>query len=173
MSKWTAATRETAVSAWAARTGETAVSRWIATGWRALLLIVLAVGVSTCEGGGTDPTVPTDPTEPTPDPADPGFVTIEFATPEADIGALMFILTGVGVDSLTSQTGEILDTEPAGANSLRVLMVGDFPAGTVARFWMPDRRKSLAYSVVIQQAAARTTYEQRDSQSNRLFIRSP
>ncbi|MCH8144619.1 MAG: hypothetical protein IIA55_07875, partial [Gemmatimonadetes bacterium] len=47
-----------------------------------------------------------------------------------------------------------------GTNRFRAIVAGTITDGAVLRFWMPDRRNIASYTATLEQAAARSTYEQ-------------
>lgn len=118
------------------------------------LLALWSCGGGDDGGGVFEP----DPPPPEPDPV-PGFLNIRLTTPSADDGALMFSLAGGPMDSLQA-TGLRLFATGSGS-TLSAVVVGDVAAGTVARFWVPDVADSGQYSASLQQAAARSTYQQK------------
>ncbi len=117
--------------------------------------VVLAAITIACSGdsnnGGTGPQ----------DMSNPGFVNVTLSTPNSNDGALLLTLSGGAMDSLTASAGTIFFAE-TGTNTFRVMVAGTISAGPIARFWMPDRRNVSQYVATLEQAAARSTYEQQD-----------
>lgn len=113
---------------------------------------VVAVTMS-CGGDGDEITVPSTPS------ADPGFVNVSLSTPNSNDGAIMFTLAGGVIDSLTPAGGTLFSAS-TGTNRFRAIVAGTITDGTVLRFWMPDRRNIASYTATLEQAAARSTYEQ-------------
>lgn len=121
-------------------------------------------GTLSCGGGEDDGGV----LEPE---ADPGFVNVNLTTPNTTDGALLLTVSGGTLDSLDAP-GLRLFTSVTNASSATLLVAGDISAGTVARFWVPDRANVDVglYRAVLQQAAARTTYEQLDVSSYSMTV---
>ncbi len=115
--------------------------------------VVLAAITLACGGdsnnGGTGP----------PDVSNPGFVNVTLSTPNSNDGALLLRLSGGTMDSLTASSGSIFFAE-TGTNVFRVMVAGTIANGPIVRFWMPDRRNVSQYLATLEQAAARSTYEQ-------------
>ena len=128
---------------------------------------VIAVTMS-CGGDGEEVTSPQGTPTPTPS-ADPGFVNVSLATPNSNDGAIMFTLAGGVMDSLTSAGGTLFSAS-TGTSQFRAIVAGTITNGTVLRFWMPDRRNIASYTVALEQAAARSTYEQQDLNGYTLSI---
>ncbi len=116
--------------------------------------VVLAAITLACSGdsgnGGTG--VPQDV-------SDPGFVNVTLSTPNSNDGALLLRLSGGVIDSLTASSGSIFFAA-TGTNAFRVMVAGTITDGPIVRFWMPDRRNVSQYVATLEQAAARSTYEQ-------------
>ena len=93
---------------------------------------------------------------------EPGFVNVSLFAPDVNDGAIMFQLSGAGIDSIASPGGAFLATAETSANTHRVVVAGQIVNGVVARFWIPDRRNIASYTALVEQAAAASTYEQRD-----------
>ncbi len=116
--------------------------------------VVLAAITLACSGdsgnGGTGPPV---------DVANPGFVNVTLSTPNSNDGALLLTVSGGVIDSLTASAGSIF-FGATGTNTFRVMVAGTITNGRIVRFWMPDRRNVSRYLATLEQAAARSTYEQ-------------
>lgn len=139
-------------------------ARWKAVVVLAIVSIVLSCGDKT--PGPVEP--PPSPTEPA---TDPGRVTIVLSTPNTNDGAILFRVSGGVVDSLTPSSSRFaLFAVEVDSTTLRVMVAGDLTDGAVAVFWMPDRRAIAAYSAALEQAAARSTYQQQDIGSYNLTI---
>ena len=116
------------------------------------LLGLLSCGGSDGDGGVFDPPIPDEP-----DPV-PGFLNVRLTTPNTNDGALLFSLSGGSMDSLRTSGLTIFGT--LGSTSGTGLVAGNVGSGTVAQFWVPDVADVSQYSAALQQAAARSTYEQ-------------
>ena len=105
------------------------------------------------------------------DVPDPGFVAVRLTTPNPNDGALVLQLSGGErvVDSLIGSTGSVF-TAVTGPNSFRIMLAGAIGDGPVMRFWMPDRRDVALYTATLEQAAARSTYQQQDISGYSLSI---
>ena len=101
-----------------------------------------------------------DPTDV--DVPEPGFVNMTLSALNVDDGAIMFQLSGAAIDSIASPGASFLAAAETGTNTHRVIVAGRIVNGVVARFWIPDRRNIASYTAVVEQAAAASTYEQRD-----------
>ncbi len=109
----------------------------------------IACSGDSSNGGGTGPQ----------DVATPGFVNVTLATPNSNDGALLLTLSGGTMDSMAASAGTIFFAS-TGTNTFRVMVAGTIGDGPVVRFWMPDRRNVSQYVATLEQAAARSTYEQ-------------
>jgi len=115
-----------------------------------LAAITLACSGDSNDGGGTGVQQ---------DVPDPGFVNVTLSTPNSNDGALLLTLSGGVIDSLTASSGGIFFAV-TGTNTFRVMVAGTIANGPVVSFWMPDRRNVSQYVATLEQAAARSTYEQ-------------
>jgi len=124
---------------------------------RALQAAVI-FGVAACDGGVSEPQMP-----PPRDVAEPGFLDLVLTTPNSNDGIVLLTLSGGVMDSIRAKgSAELLDAI-AGINTVRVLLAGDIGSGVVLEFWVPDRRLWSTYRAILDQVAARGTYEQRES----------
>jgi hypothetical protein len=124
----------------------TAVQRTIA--WRTLGLVLLfACGEPETLGPNL--------------PEGPGFLAVQLSTPNTDDGAVWFTLSGGPMDSVRVNQKTIL-TRDGGANRRSVIVVGVISSGTVASFWVPERRDVANYQAVLEQASGLAAYEQQD-----------
>ncbi len=103
------------------------------------------------------------------DMSNPGFVNVTLATPNSNDGALLLTLSGGTIDSLAASAGTIFFAS-TGTNTFGVIVAGTIGDGPVVRFWMPDRRNVSQYVATLEQAAARSTYEQQDISGYSLSI---
>ncbi len=120
--------------------------------WRLRAAYVMVVATLACSGE--------DPIDV--DVPEPGFVNVSLSALDVNDGAIMLRLTGNAIDSISSPGAEVLGSAETGTNTHRVIVAGRIVNGVVARFWIPDRRDIASYTVLVEQAAAGSTYEQRD-----------
>ncbi|MCZ6916908.1 MAG: hypothetical protein O7I93_09040 [Gemmatimonadetes bacterium] len=92
-------------------------------------------------------------------PEGPGFLAVRLTTPNTDDGGILFTLSGGPIDSVRVSLKQVL-TGDAGANERRVIVAGALSNGTVASFWVPERRDVANYRAVLEQATVIATYEQ-------------
>lgn len=111
---------------------------------RAMLPFALLTGLA-CGGDSSGPSGPT-----------PGQLTIQLNTSSTNVGALMFLIRGGPVDSVSSSYSSY-DAEAAGGNH-RTIVTGNIAAGPVAIIHVPDTREAGSYSATVEQAATRQTY---------------
>lgn len=116
---------------------------------RSLLALGAAVGLSILPSC-TEPTGPTEST-----------LHVTLATPDSDDGAVLFTLSGGPVDSVEG-VGYSVYSARIDDNTVRVIVTGTLASGPVARIHIPDHRRISSYSAIVNQVAARTTYQQRD-----------
>ncbi len=116
--------------------------------------VVIAAITIACGGDSNN-----DGTGPGENTSNPGFVNVTLTTPNSNDGALLLTLSGGTIDSLTASAGTIFFAS-TGTNTFRVMVAGTITGGAIVRFWMPDRRNVSQYSATLEQAAARSTYEQ-------------
>jgi hypothetical protein len=117
---------------------------------RALLALAAAVGAWLFSGCSSEPAGPTE-----------GTFTVTLASPNSDDGAVLFTLAGGPVDSVAA-LGHSVYSARLDDNTVRVIVVGALASGPLVRIRIPDHRQISAYSVVVNQVAARTSYQQRD-----------
>jgi hypothetical protein len=110
--------------------------------WVVAALILLAA----CSGG-TGPTA--------------GTLSVSLSTPHLDDGAVLLTISGGPVDSVEAAGHRVYSSQPD-ANTLRLILAGALGSGTVALIHVPDTRQVARYTLVLSQAAARSTYAQRD-----------
>jgi hypothetical protein len=114
------------------------------------LALGVSVGISLLLACSSEPAGPTE-----------GTFTVILATPNGDDGAVLFTLSGGPVDSVEA-AGHSIYSARIDANTLRVIVTGALGSGPVARIRIPDHRQMSGYSVIVNQAAARSSYQQRD-----------
>ena len=114
-----------------------------------------------CDG---DPKPPTGPQPVT----GPGFVRVQFTTPNTDDGAVYFTVRGAPIDSLISvYTLQSADSSP---DEKQVITAGAIRTGGIVIFWVPDRSALAGYTAVLQQVATRGSYELRDLEGYSMAI---
>ena len=118
-------------------------------------MLILAAGLNGCSG----------------EPSAPQAATLEvtLSSPFTDDGALWFTVRGGRVDSVAS-ANYILYSSRSDANTLEVIVTGQLSSGTIARVHIADERLAPQYSVQVIQAAARTSYVQRDPKAYGLTL---
>ena len=94
-----------------------------------------------------------------------GALSLALTTPNFSDGAVMLAIAGGPVDSVTG-AGSFRVFGGAGPSTSgaarRVIVRGDLAAdATIARVWVPDVAAVGSYRVTVEQAAARTSYQQR------------
>ena len=102
-------------------------------------------------------------------PEGPGFLAVQLGTPDTDVGAVWFTLSGGPLDSVRVSQKTIL-TRDGGANRRSVIVVGVISNGTVASFWVPERRDVANYQAVLEQASGLAAYEQKTITSYTLTV---
>jgi hypothetical protein len=90
-----------------------------------------------------------------------GTLALDFVTPAADDGAVLFTIAGGPVDSVAAP-GLRLYTTRIDPNTLRVILVGSVGSGRLGRVFLSDERRIPQYTATINQVAARSSYQQRD-----------
>ena len=124
---------------------------------RSLLALGAAVGLSILPSCAE----PAGPTE--------GTLHVTLATPASDDGAVLFTLSGGPVDSVEA-VGYSIYSARIDDNTVRVIVIGTLASGPVARIRIPDHRRISGYSAIVNQVAARTTYQQRDPSGYSLTV---
>lgn len=123
-----------------------------------LALVASGVALSACAGG--DLTSPRNPNVPDPARATPGWVSLNLVSPNTNDGAVRFSLTGGAVDSL--QFVGVLGFASIGAGGGHFLLTGQVGSGLVARIRVPDTGKLSNYAALVEEVAARGTYQLQD-----------
>ncbi len=104
----------------------------------------------------------------------PGFLHVILQHPESDIGAVVVLVDGPSVDSLTAVPGLVSYHVPV-PSGFRAFVAGPLPTGEtdsgspILRFWSEDISESGNYTATVEQAAA-TTYEQRSIEFARAAV---
>ena len=90
----------------------------------------------------------------------PGFLSVQLRYEEADVGAVVLLLSGPPADSIQAAEGLTLYHAPV-EGGVRTFVAGPIPEnGTVFRFWAEDIASPGVYQGDLQQAAG-TDYRQR------------
>jgi hypothetical protein len=114
---------------------------------RLVLILGLAAGLSGC----SEPPSATVSTT----------LAVTLSSPFTDDGGLLFTISGGPVDSVETP-GYALYSSRTDANTLELIVSGQLISGTIARVHIPNDRLVPQYSVKVLQAAARSSYAQRD-----------
>ncbi len=84
---------------------------------------------------------------------------MKLSTPNTNDGAVWFTLSGGQFDSVRVSQKMLL-TGGTVPNQQSVIVAGALSNGTVASFWVPERRDVANYRAVLEQATVIATYEQ-------------
>lgn len=126
----------------------------------ALLLCLVACGSST--------TGPTDGDNVTP-PVTPGWLTVQFTTPNSDDGAVQLRVTGPALDSVVADSRyDSFGTASATVGNL--VATGNIATGNLARFRVPDVNRAAEYSVSVVAVAQQGSYALRGSSGYQAVI---
>jgi hypothetical protein len=87
-----------------------------------------------------------------------GALRVTLTTPNADDGAILFVVSGGTIDSVTT-TDATMQTMASQATPTMILVRGTLASGVIARVWVAD--VTATHSASVLQVAARTTYAQR------------
>jgi hypothetical protein len=90
-----------------------------------------------------------------------GSLQVRLTTPNADDGAIIFVVSGGTIDSVTRAAGSSYQVLAAVGSQTKVLVRGTIGAGAIAQIWVPD--VSVAYAAQVQQAASRTYVQRTDA----------
>ena len=129
-----------------------------------LRALALGVVVTLASCGGEEL-----PPGPPPPPSGPGFLQVLLETPRTNDGALLITLSGGPLDSLRVSQATLF-MAPPGVNDQQVIIAGDVRAGTVLRFWVPERANVANYRAVLDQVATRRDYIQQSLTDYSLMI---
>jgi hypothetical protein len=130
--------------------------------WAAALAVFVVAGLSCGDSGPSGP-------GPDPDPV-PGWLKVRLTTPNADDGGIMFTVSGVQIDSIRSSYSDFFTAE-LGPSSFRIIVAGSLSnGGVVAEILVPDVASVGGYTVVVDEVAARDSYEQRPAASVSLAV---
>ena len=114
-----------------------------------LAAAIAAMALAGCSGDG-----PQSPTA--------GALKLKVSSPYSDDGALLVALGGGQIDSVVAESGLKLYSGRPIPDVIRLVITGPIGSGTVARVYVPDVGKVGTYTVSLDQAASRTTFELRD-----------
>ena len=101
----------------------------------------------------------------------PGWLRLNLTTPNADDGGLLMTITGA-VDSVRTTHPHLL-TQRESPSSMRVIVVGTLSNGTIAEIRVADTRQASQYNAVVQEVAARVTYQQRSGNGYSITVVAP
>jgi hypothetical protein len=90
-----------------------------------------------------------------------GVLSVNLGTPNPDDGAVLFTVTGPGIDSVGGSGYQVYSGR-LDPRTVRVIVTGQLGAGAIARVYIADSRQAGNYSVTLNQVAARGSYQQRD-----------
>jgi hypothetical protein len=118
-----------------------------------VFLLTLAVGSCSNEQAG--------PAEPEGGAPIAGTLAIQLSTPNANDGGVMFTISGGTISSVSSSGYTIFTAQP-GTSIRKVVVVGNVTNGVLVTIGVPDVSLAGQYTAVLEQVAARDTYEQQD-----------
>src|SRR5262249_47648391 len=117
-----------------------------------LALVTLVAGTAAC--GSSSPTGPVAPNLPSTPTS--GWLTLQLVTPHTNDGAVQFVVSGPGIDSVKAPDyNAFAQSDGTTAN---LIVTGQVGNGTVGRIFIPDLSKSSQYQASVVAAAARTSY---------------
>jgi hypothetical protein len=114
---------------------------------RLVLLLAMAAGLSNCSGPPSETVAAT--------------LAVTLSSPFTDDGALLFTISGGPVDSVET-TGYTLYSYRPDGNTMEIIVTGQINSGAIARLYIGNERLTPQYSARVMQAAARSSYTQRD-----------
>ncbi|HRP07505.1 MAG TPA: hypothetical protein PLL69_03365 [Gemmatimonadales bacterium] len=128
--------------------------RMASNDWRrCIALPMLASLLVACGATSTGPTTGDDTTP----PVTPGWLTIQFTTPNSDDGAVQLRVTGPALDSVVADSRyDGFGTASATVGDL--VATGSIVTGNLARFRVPDVNRTSEYSVSVVAVAQKSTY---------------
>ncbi len=132
---------------------------------RRLALLAFAAMTTAC-ASGSSPTLPVTPLPPAVPTA--GWLTVQLDTPRADDGAVQFLVSGPGVDSIRVVGYDGYAAVINGEANL--LVTGSVIGGTVAQVRVPDLARSSEYRASVVAAAARASYNLQDLTGYRALL---
>lgn len=105
-------------------------------------------------------------------PATPGTLSLRLATPNANDGALVVVISGGPVSAVHATGGLEVAREVDGAGT-HLLIVGDLVEGVLATIDIPDIAHANAYVAVVEQVADRTSFGLLDAAGYHLTLVPP
>jgi hypothetical protein len=136
------------------------LARRMATNHVARVVPLALVAVLAACGGAASPTDPTPTPTPNPQPAaQAGWLTIEFATPRADDGAVQFGISGPGIDSVRAMTPFQGVGGTVNTNTAFMVVTGTLRSGAIARIHVPDIGRAAQYQATVQAVAQKSSYQ--------------
>ncbi|UCF19032.1 MAG: hypothetical protein JSU87_14035 [Gemmatimonadota bacterium] len=113
--------------------------------WQLVAAAVMALAITLACGDEDGPTA-----------AVPGTLVLTLTTPNADDGAILFSISGGGIDIPTSVVASnLLFHRLTGTASMNAVVVGDIAAGALVSFEVPDVGAAPSYSATITEVADR------------------
>jgi hypothetical protein len=94
------------------------------------------------------------------DRARSGWLALQLTTPNTDDGGVLITVSGPAIDSVRTTHAHLL-SQRLSASSMRVLIGGNLSAGVIGEILVPNTRQTGQYSVVVQEVASRSPYQQR------------
>jgi hypothetical protein len=101
-----------------------------------------------------------------------GWLPLRLITPNTDDGGVLITITGTTIDSIRTTHPQLL-TMRQSATSIRAVIGGNLSVGTIAEIRVPDTRQARQYTAVIQEVAARNTFQQRPLGGYTLSVMPP
>lgn len=131
---------------------------------RLLRLIGISAAIA---GAGCQTDHALGPMTPTDD--GPAALELRITGPDSGLGALLLVVGGGPVDSITGPGLEATALAVA-ADEYRVVVRGARLMGVAARLWVPDRRQGAVYTATVMQAVGATDYALQDTEDYRITI---
>ena len=114
---------------------------------RVRLFLVVGIAAGLACGKGEEPVGPVA-----------GDLTVAYGTQSATDGAVLILVTGGAVTSVTAVGQYRVASASVGVNATRVVVTGDLSAGDLFRIRVPDVSLVGSYIARIESAADRTTF---------------
>jgi len=105
----------------------------------------------------------------TPSSDGPGPLELRITGPDSGVGALLLVIGGGPVDSITG-TGLETTALSVAPDDYRVIVRGAALSRVVARLWVPDRQQRAVYSATVVQAVGETDYSLQPTDDYRITI---